>query len=312
MADNLPFRQDMTFEYGVACEVAPGVRRVVANNPGELTFKGTNTYIVGRGEVAVIDPGPACAEHIDAIVKATRGETISHILVSHTHKDHSLAAPLLRQAAGGEICGFNAAEAPRGVLAEIDGKVALRDQFVDLGFQADRFLNDGDMLSGPNWRLEVLETPGHAPDHLCFGLVGQRRVFTGDHVMSWNTTMVAPPEGTMRAYMASLEKLLPRNDIEFFPGHGARVSEPRRVVKTYLMHRRMREAAIHGCIKQGIDTIEAIVEKVYKARRESIASYAAAASSAFAHVIFLAERGHVASAHGALSPTSSFVPVPAP
>ncbi len=312
MADHLPFRRAMNFEYGVPREVAPGVRRIVAGNPGELTFKGTNTYIVGRGEIAVIDPGPALEEHVDAIIKATRGETITHILITHTHKDHSLAAPLLQQAAGGEICGFDCGSAPRGVLTELEGKVVLRDQFVDHGFRADRFLKEGEVVSGPGWQLEAIATPGHAPDHLCFGLAGQRRVFTGDHVMSWNTTMVAPPEGSMRDYIASLEKLLPRNDIEFFPGHGGRVLEPRRVVKTYLMHRQMREAAIHGCIKQGIGTIEGIVEKVYKAKKESIAAYGAAASSVFAHVIYLAERGHVASVHGALSPDASYVPTPAP
>ena len=312
MADNLPFRREMTFEYGVAAEVAPGVRRIVANNPSDLTYKGTNTYLIGSEEVAVIDPGPDLPEHIQSILAATSGEKISHILISHTHKDHTASVPALKQATGAAVMGFDPKDAPRGVAAVIDNGVEHQDQFVDFDFEADHYLCDGETVTGKDWTLEAIWTPGHAPDHMCYGLQGHRRVFTGDHIMGWNTTMVAPPEGTMAHYMKSLEKLLPRNDIEFFPGHGGRVTEPRRVVRTYLMHRQMREAAIMGCLKQGIGTVEGIVEKVYgTSKKDSIASYAAASSSVFAHVVFLYERGLVEPSGGVLAPDASYAPLPA-
>ncbi len=312
MADNLPFRREMTFEYGVAAEVAPGVRRIVANNPGELTYKGTNTYLVGAGDVAVIDPGPDLPSHLQAILAATAQERVTHILITHTHKDHTAAVPALKAATGARVLAFDAGDAPRGVLAVLGDQVGQQDGFVDYAFRADHSLQDGEIISGESWTLEAIATPGHAPDHGCFALCGARRLFTGDHVMGWNTTMVAPPEGRMADFMASLEKLLPRDDIEFFPGHGGRVTTPRRVVRTYLMHRQMREQAIMSCLKQGIDTIEAIVEKVYgSTKKETTASYAAAASSVFAHVVFLIERGRVAACGGVVSPDASFVPLPA-
>ena len=194
MSAELAFNRSVDVDYGVAQEVAPGVRRIVANNPGPYTFLGTNSYMVGSGEVAVIDPGPADERHLEGDRGRDQGRAPRHILITHSHRDHCDGARGLQALAGGEIAAFG----PTGTDAG-RGRAGLGYDFVDPDFVPDRKLADGDTVRGKGFALDVLHMPGHAPDHLCFALVGKRTVFTGDHVMGWNTTVIAPPEGNWRS-----------------------------------------------------------------------------------------------------------------
>jgi glyoxylase-like metal-dependent hydrolase (beta-lactamase superfamily II) len=286
MSAELAFNRSVDVDYGVAEEVAPQVRRIVANNPSPYTFLGTNTYLVGRGRVAVIDPGPACEQHLAAIVEATRGERVTHILITHSHRDHCDGARGLQALVGGEILSFGPTGTERGA-----GAPGLGEAFVDPSFRPDRTLQDGDVVKAGGVALDVLHTPGHAPDHLCFALVGQRTVFTGDHVMGWNTTVIAPPEGSMAKFLSSLEKLLPRHDKVFLPAHGGRVQTPQRVVKAYIMHRQWREQTILTCLEDGVSTIPRIVAKIYGDLDADLK--AAAALSVLAHLEYMISRGLV-------------------
>lgn len=290
MADSsgkIPFRQEIHFEYGVASEVAPGVRRLVANNPSPFTFKGTNTYIVGQGEVAIIDPGPDDVSHLDAIMEALEGEKITHIILTHTHKDHSGCLQRLQSLSGAVSVGFPPVRQNRGTKSQSPSE----GEFVDTDFLPDRCVEDGDVIEGAGWSLTAIHTPGHAPDHLCFDLKDQGVLFSGDHVMSWNTSVIAPPEGSMRDYLQSLEKLRGGDHEVYFPGHGGRVENPQRVVKAFLVHRSWREAAILESVKKGDHTISEIVKRVYKDLDSEL--YVAAAFSVLAHVEYLFERGRL-------------------
>jgi glyoxylase-like metal-dependent hydrolase (beta-lactamase superfamily II) len=282
----------------VAEDVAPQVRRIVANNPGPYTFLGTNTYLVGRRRVAVIDPGPADRTHLTAIADATRGECVTHILVTHSHRDHCDGARPLQALVGGEILSFGPTGSKRGA-----GAPGLGEAFVDPDFRPDRTLQDGDEVKAGGVALDVLHTPGHAPDHLCFALVGQRTVFTGDHVMGWNTTVIAPPEGSLAKFLASLEKLLHRHDKVFLPAHGGRVQTPQRVVRAYMMHRQWREQTILACLEDGVSTIPRIVAKIYGDQDADLK--AAAALSVLAHLEYLISRG-LAAADGAPGLSSAY------
>lgn len=298
MSAELAFNRSVDVDYGVAEEVAPGVRRIVANNPGPYTFLGTNTYLVGTGHVAVIDPGPADAEHLSAIAKATRGERVTHILITHSHRDHCDGALPLQERLGGEIVAFGPTGTARGA-----GTPGLGDAFVDSAFKPDIPVADGDTLKSGGFALDVMHMPGHAPDHLCFALVGKRTVFTGDHVMGWNTTVIAPPEGNMGDFLASLERLMQRHDKLFLPGHGGRIETPQRVVRAYMTHRKWREQNILACIDEGVCTIPRIVAKLYGALDADLKE--AAALSVLAHLEHLAARGMV-SAEGATDGLSAF------
>jgi glyoxylase-like metal-dependent hydrolase (beta-lactamase superfamily II) len=281
MSAELAFNRSVDVDYGVAQEVAPGVRRIVANNPGPYTFLGTNSYLVGSGEVAVIDPGPADERHLKAIASAIKGERLAYILVTHSHRDHCGGARALQALAGGEIASF-------GPIGTERGAPGLNYDFVDPAFVPDRTLADGDTVRGKGFALDVLHMPGHAPDHLCFALVGKRTVFTGDHVMGWNTTVIAPPEGNMAKFLASLERLMLRHDKMFLPAHGGRIQTPQRVVKAYIMHRKWREQTILACLDDGVCTIPSIVERLYGALDAELKQ--AAALSVLAHLDHLIGR----------------------
>lgn len=300
----LAFNTEMDFDYGVAKNVAPGVRRIVANNPGPFTFKGTNTYIVGRGNVAVIDPGPDDPDHIDAILQAVKGERISHILITHTHRDHTDGIAPLKEHTDAPVLAFGETGKERGAQTTSPSGKA----FVDLGLAPDEILHHGDEVKGDGWTLDAIHTPGHAPDHLCFALAGQRLVFSGDHVMGWNTTVVAPPEGNMGDYMNALERLLERNDKVFFPGHGGRVETPQRAVRAYLMHRKMRESAIYGCLENGDTFIPQIVSRIYSGLNAELEG--AAALSVLAHLEHLVDRGRVQCEERPLAIHSAFSILP--
>jgi glyoxylase-like metal-dependent hydrolase (beta-lactamase superfamily II) len=300
MSAELAFNRSQDVDYGVAQEVAPGVRRIVANNPGPYTFLGTNSYIVGSGEVAVIDPGPADERHLQAIASAISGEKLSDILVTHSHRDHCEGARALQALAGGEVAAFG----PMGTQrhARIGG---LNYDFIDPDFVPDRALADGDTVRGRDFALDVLHAPGHSPDHLCFALVGKRTVFTGDHVMGWNTTVIAPPEGNMALFLASLERLMQRHDKLFLPAHGGRIQTPRRVVKAYIMHRKWREQTILACLDDGIDKIPAIVERLYGKLELELKQ--AAALSVLAHLEHLLDRGMAAAEGASATLNASYV-----
>ena len=298
MSAELAFNRNVDVDYGVPQEVAPGIRRIVANNPGPYTFLGTNTYVVGNGQVAIIDPGPADERHLKAIAAATRGESLTHILVTHSHHDHCDSARALQTLLGGEIGAFGPTGTPRGA-----GAPGLGDSFVDAAFVPDRRLGDGDTIKGKDFALDVLHMPGHSPDHLCFALVGKRIVFTGDHVMGWNTTVIAPPEGNMVSFLASLERLMQRHDKMFLPGHGGRIQTPQRVVKAYIMHRKWREQTILACLEEGVNTIPRIVDRLYGPLDAELKE--AAALSVLAHLEHLINR-ELVSAEGQPGLSSAF------
>ncbi len=287
MSAELAFNRSQDVDYGVAQEVAPDVRRIVANNPGPYTFLGTNSYVVGSGEVAVIDPGPADQSHLEAIANAIKGERLAFILITHSHRDHCEGARGLQALAGGEIAAFGPTGTARGAAAP-----GLSYDFVDPDFMPDRMLADGDTVRGRGFALDVLHMPGHAPDHLCFALVGKRTMFTGDHVMGWNTTVIAPPEGNLADFLASLERLMQRHDKIFLPAHGGRIQTPQRVVKAYIMHRQWREQTILACLDEGICTVPHIVARLYGTLDAGLKG--AAALSVLAHLEHLITRELVA------------------
>jgi len=288
MLETLPLSQDMTFTYGVPDEMADGILRLVAPNPGPFTFKGTNTYLVGSSEsVAVIDPGPDDADHRAAILRAAPGP-ITHVLITHTHRDHIDGLAALLAETGAQSAGYGPTDRPRGA-AETGptGK-----SFVDQDFQPDIVLRDGDRVLGDGWALDAVHTPGHAPDHLAFARETDGVVFPGDHVMGWNTSVVAPPEGHMGDNFASLEKLIARTgDKLYLPGHGGRIREPLRVAKAYLVHRKMREAAILDAVRGGLSTVPELTARIYPGIADAIVP--AARLSLYAHLERLCEIGAV-------------------
>ena len=285
----LPFSRDFDCEYGVADIVAPGLRRIVANNASPFTFKGTNSYIVGTGTVAVIDPGPDEEAHRAALLAELErgGERVSHIFLTHTHKDHSAGLAKFAEITRAEVLGFGSETASRRAVQHDPAS----ESFLDADFAPDRVLRGGERIAGGDWQLEALYTPGHAPDHLCFALDDGETLLSGDHVMGWNTTVVAPPEGHMGDYISSLEALLKRPEEVYFPGHGGRVDQAPRLVKAFIMHRRWRESQILECLREGLNTIDLIVPKIYESLAESLR--AAAAYSVLAHLELLTETGRV-------------------
>ena len=264
------------------------VRRVLAPNPSPFTFTGTQTYIVGEGDVAVIDPGPAIDTHIAALMSALGTEHLKAILCTHTHRDHSPASRALREYTGAPILGC----APLSI--EDDGVRA--DEAFDPDYRPDRVLEEGEIVSGPGWTLEAVATPGHTSNHLCFALRETGALFSGDHVMGWSTTVVAPPDGDMADYMRSLDKLLAREDAVYFPAHGPAVEEPRRHVERLIGHRRQRERQILSHMEAGEGRIEAMVSDMYSDIDPRL--HAAAARSVLAHLLDLEARGLVREAAG--------------
>ena len=288
IVDDIPFDRSMDAPAGEMRQLSPLVRRLVAGNGGPFTFTGTCTYIVGKGNVAVIDPGPDSAEHMAVLLEALRGETITDIVITHTHRDHSPAAALLKQATGARIIGC----APHSRARELAlGEVARLDASNDHDYAPDLIMEDGDAYSGDGFTLQAMATPGHTMNHLAFQLPEERTLFSGDHVMAWSTSIVAPPDGSMSHYMASLDKLRGRDELVYWPGHGGPVNEPQRFVRALSHHRRVREASILGRLHAGDTAIPAIVERIYEGLNPALKG--AAALSVFAHMEELVERGLV-------------------
>jgi glyoxylase-like metal-dependent hydrolase (beta-lactamase superfamily II) len=281
----IPFIRAFDAAYETRERVSPLVARVLARNPSPFTFKGTGTYIVGREDVAVIDPGPDMPEHIAALERALEGRRVSHILVTHTHIDHSPAAKWLKEFSGAKTHAFGphgSGKADDGVKIEEGG---------DMEFVPDVAVRDGDAIAGNGFVFECVFTPGHTSNHMCYALKEERALFTGDHVMGWSTTVVAPPDGDMAQYMASLKKLLPRDDEILYPTHGAPVTEPKPFIQAYIGHRLEREAQILACLREGISTIPDMVARMYADVNKRL--HPAAARSVLAHLIQLTADGRV-------------------
>ena len=285
MAVEIPFRRDFAYEYGKLEPVAPGIRRIIARNPGPFTFRGTGTYVVGEGQVAVIDPGPDLPEHVEALLMDLAGEEVTHILVTHTHRDHSPAAAAVKEATGAPTYGFGPhAGGRRGEAGVEEGG--------DWDFTPDIVVKDGDEIAGNGWRFEAVHTPGHTSNHLCFALPDQGVLFSGDHVMGWSTSVIAPPDGDMASYMGSLDKLLGRSDALYWPTHGPAITDPKAHVRAFIAHRREREAGIVECLRGGIGRVDAMVERLYLGLDPSLRR--AAGRSVLAHLIDLIGRSAVA------------------
>lgn len=265
-------------QYGTSVTLSPRVRRVVARNPSAFTFYGTGTYIIGRGTVAVIDPGPMDIAHLEALTLALKGETVQAILVTHTHNDHSQLAAALEQATGAPTYGFG----PHGAV-----EVERVEEGADYSFNPDHRLVDGDCIHGPDWTLQAVHTPGHTSNHLCYALVEEKALFSGDHVMGWSTSVISPPDGDMAAYVASLEKLLLRDDVIYYPTHGNPVRNPKRHVQSFIAHRRDREDQILDCLATGHNTVAAMVPAMYRDVPQKL--HPAAARSVLAHLIHMAD-----------------------
>jgi len=280
----IPFIKELEFSYGEPRHVTPLIRRVVAKNPGPFTFHGTGTYILGKGKVAIVDPGPDDPAHVQAVLNAVRNETVTHILITHTHIDHSPATGAIKQATGATTYGFGPHPTRPDGGAEESG---------DHEFRPDVVTKDGDVISGQGWTVDALHTPGHISNHLCFGVREEKTLFSGDHVMGWSTSVISPPDGDMKSYMNSLRKLLPRDDQLFIPTHGAEIRDPQNFVKAYMTHREDRERQILTCLREGIDTIPAMVKKMYAAVDPRL--HPAAARSVLAHIIHMIETGRVLS-----------------
>ncbi len=261
MADTLTFNKSFDPQHGVAVEVAPGVRRMTARNPGPTTFHGTNSYILGSGRVAIVDPGPDDRQHVEDLVKAVAGETVTHIVLTHTHRDHTGALAALREATGAATAGSGPHRPSRPPRA---GETARLDAAGDANFHPDILLGDGTTLGGESWQIEAVTTPGHTANHLAFSLPGQDLLLSGDHVMGWSTTIVAPPDGSMRDYMASLDKLAVRSERRYLPGHGGMIDDAPAYVRGLRRHRLMREAAILDRLVKGDRTIAEIVAVLYR------------------------------------------------
>jgi glyoxylase-like metal-dependent hydrolase (beta-lactamase superfamily II) len=268
---------------GTIERLGPALRRILAPNPSPFTYTGTQTYVVGTHKVAVIDPGPDDAAHVSALLNLIRGVEVTAILVTHNHRDHSPAARALQAATGAPIVGCAPLAAPE------EGPPT--DEAFDLDHLPDRVLADGETVAAEGWALETVATPGHTSNHLCFALVGAGALFSGDHVMGWSTSVIAPPDGDMAAYMASLDKLLARPEQVYYPTHGPRIEDAHAHVRKLIAHRRERERQVLGELDAGEGRIPAMVAELYRDVDRRL--HPAAERSVLAHLIDLERRGMV-------------------
>ncbi|MFZ1988963.1 MAG: MBL fold metallo-hydrolase [Alphaproteobacteria bacterium] len=303
MPTQVPFVRAIDIDYGRVDQVSPMIRRVTANNPSPFTYKGTGTYIVGRGEVAVIDPGPIDETHLAALERTLHGERIAHILITHTHNDHSPLARAVQAKLGGRTFGYGphgSGKAEEGVVAEEGG---------DMAFVPDVRVSDGTVISGEGYTFECVFTPGHTSNHMCYALREERALFSGDHVMGWSTTVIVPPDGDMASYMASLRKLLARDDAIFWPTHGPPITDPKPFLRALIAHREEREAQVIECLKAGLTRIPEMVARIYADTDKRL--WPAASLSVLAHLQKLIAEGR---AHSDSPPSSdaNFSLVPSP
>jgi glyoxylase-like metal-dependent hydrolase (beta-lactamase superfamily II) len=302
VAVTIPYVRDLEVRYGLVDSVSPLIRRVVANNPNPFTYLGTGTYLIGRGHVAVLDPGPDDPAHVAAVLAALQpGERITHLVVTHTHGDHSPAWRPLQEHTGAPTYGFG----PHGPVdddaapivfgdPEADGDASTKEprQTVDLSFRPDVVVRDADVVQDDGWTLEAVHTPGHASNHLCYLLREEGILCSGDHVMGWSTSVIAPPDGNLGDYLASLDKLLRRpQDRRYLPTHGPEIAEPHALVRAFLAHRRERSAQILDALAAGPATIVELVPRIYADVSKRL--WRGAAGSMYAHVIQLHDLGQI-------------------
>jgi glyoxylase-like metal-dependent hydrolase (beta-lactamase superfamily II) len=277
---------------GVEVRLSPLVSRLLAPNPGPFTFKGTGVYILGAGrQVAVIDPGPALPQHVESLKQALAPRRVSHILVTHTHRDHSPAAAALKVWSGARTYGL-----PLNSHVASGTTEGMVDEAHDHDFTPDVTVQDGMRINGEGFELECVTTPGHTANHICYGLAEERALFSGDHVMGWSTSVIAPPDGDMGAYLASLEKLKARDDRIFYPTHGSPIAAPRDWLEQLIAHRRLREEQILAALAQGAHTISELTEKLYPALEPVLRP--AAAQQVAAHLVHLQSRHQTVSGGG--------------
>jgi len=280
---SLHFDQSLPAVYGTEQRLAPRITRVLAHNPSPFTFRGTGVYLVGDAKrVTVIDPGPNDPSHLDALLAAIGGRTVSHILITHTHRDHSPAAAPLKAVTGAKTYGY-------GPHARHDGDV---EEGGDRDFAPDVTVRDGDIIESGDDRFQCVFTPGHTSNHMCYALEEEKALFTGDHVMGWSTTVVAPPDGDMGAYMRSLEKLIARQDKILYPTHGSPILKPGPFLRAYLSHRKMRETQIARAIERGDDRVPLLVRTLYAGLAPAL--HRAAALTVEAHLKHMTEDARVA------------------
>ncbi|MGB8156001.1 MAG: MBL fold metallo-hydrolase [Pseudolabrys sp.] len=288
MSEDIPFDKNLDLAPDVVDEPTPGVRRIMANNPGPFTFKGTVSYIIGRGQVAIVDPGPDDPVHIGALLDAVRNETVTHIFVTHTHRDHSPAVPAIKKATGASVY----AEGPHRAARPLHiGEHNPLDASADRDFRPDVALRDGEVVSGDDWAIEAVTTPGHTANHMAYALKGKSTLFAGDHVMGWATSIVAPPDGAMSDYMHSLAKLVRRSETVYLPGHGPVIADAPRFVNYYILHRKAREDSILHRLSKGATDIPTIVRAIYIGIDPRLTG--AAGLSVLAHLEDLVARGVV-------------------
>lgn len=303
MGDN-PFHRDHAPVIGEIEFLAPGLRVITAPNAGPMTFTGTRSYILGEGQVAVIDPGPPDPGHLAALTDAVAGETVVAILVTHAHRDHSSGARALAARLSAPVLAHGD---PKGARSPVMARLAESFELgggegIDAGFRPDAVLGEGDVLHGPDWALRAIHTPGHIGDHLAF--LWENAVFSGDVAMGWATTVISPPDGDLAAFRRSIARLRDLAPARLFPGHGAPVEVPERLLTHLLAHRDGREAQILGALSDGPAPIAALVQRLYAEVEPAL--HGAAARNVFAHLIDLSQRGLVA-AQGALGPNATFV-----
>jgi glyoxylase-like metal-dependent hydrolase (beta-lactamase superfamily II) len=293
----IPYVREIDIEYGRCDQVSPLIRRVTADNPGPFTFKGTGTYIVGRGEVAVIDPGPDDPAHLEAILAAIPGERVTAIVITHHHSDHSPLAGPRKARTGAPIYGCAVAHAQ----ADDDG--VKMEAGHDLAFRPDVSLCAGGTVSGPGWTLEAIPTPGHTSNHICYALPEENACFSGDHIMGWSTTVITPPDGDMTDYLASLDRIRARGFATLWPTHGPPIRDVDAFIAAYIEHRQERVDQILGALKAGPARIRDLVPTLYADVDARL--HPAAARSMLAAMIHLVRQG-VLAADGAPGPDSTY------
>jgi len=294
---SIPFVREFDFEYERCDTLSPLVRRVVAENPGPFTYTGTGVYIIGHGEVAVLDPGPVLDSHMAALDRALEGERVTHVFVTHHHLDHSPLAHPLAEKHGAKVYGYG----PQSVTPA-GGEIRL-EAGDDVGFQPDVQIKDGEIFKGPGWSIEALHTPGHTSNHVCYALHEENTLFCGDHLMAWSTSVISPPDGDMGDYLAQLERVRDRDFAKLWPTHGPSIDNPRPFIQAYIDHRLGRESQIVAALENGHDTIQGMVADMYADVDKRL--HPAAAHSVLAHMIHLVKTGRVA-CEGELDLTGRF------